>query len=208
MMTTNLTTVFDGDVNMNTSTSFFTLERAIRKTALVNMFRAIVTTLISISLISTISMQATNAATTTNPYGAGAVDPAPANQPILVVSKGSKKVSYTYGQLTALKSSTINIYEPFVKARQNFTVIPLIEFFSAVGISGKDKVKTYALNQYTYVDLASKFNSANALLAIKRNGQPIPYDQGGPIRIIFSDHSSFAKKLIAWNWSIATISVE
>lgn len=141
-----------------------------------------------------------------NPYGSSAVDPAGPNEVIFTVSKGKQKVSYTTSQINKIKSTTISIYEPFLKKRQSFTVIPLRTFFSLVKISGKDKVFTTALNDYVYSNTASKFISAGAYIAIKRNGAPIPYDQGGPVRLVFADTSTWAKNLDAWNWSLASIS--
>ena len=148
------------------------------------------------------------AAESTNPYGTSTVDPAGPNEVIFTVSKGGKKVAFTTSQLNKVKSSRISIYEPFIKKRQSFTVIPLKTLFALVGISGKDKVLTAALNDYIYSNSAEKFNAANAYLAIKRNGKEIPYDQGGPVRIVFADSSNWAKNLDAWNWSLASISVK
>lgn len=150
----------------------------------------------------------TSAAETKNPYGTSTVDPAGPNEVIFTIAKGSKKVEYTSAKLAQVKSSVISIYEPFLKKRQSFTVIPMKTFFSLVGISGNDKVFTKALNDYVYSNTASKFNAANAYIAIKRNGADIPYDQGGPIRIVFSDKSVWAKNLDAWNWSLASITAK
>ena len=148
------------------------------------------------------------AAETTNPYGTSTVDPAGPNEVIFTVSKAGKKVLFTTVKLNKVKSSVISIYEPFLKKRQSFTVIPIKTFFSMVGISGNDKVVTKALNDYIYSNTAAKFLSANAFIAIKRNGVDIPYDQGGPIRLVFADDSKWAKNLDAWNWSLDAISVK
>jgi hypothetical protein len=80
--------------------------------------------------------------------------------------------------------------------------------FALVGISGNDKVATRALNDYVYSNTASKFLAANGYVAIKRNGVDIPYDQGGPIRLVFADNSIWAKNLDAWNWSLSSIAVK
>jgi len=142
-----------------------------------------------------------------NPYGTGTIDPAAPNEVILTITKGSRKVEFAYPRLQKLKLSTITIYEPFLKKRQSFSVVPLKTLFVFAGISGKDHVKTTALNDYTFAETAENFISAGAYLAIKVNGQPIGYDQGGPIRLIFSDKSKWSKNLDAWNWSLASISV-
>jgi hypothetical protein len=45
------------------------------------------------------------------------------------------------------------------------------------------------------------------LIATRRDNAPIPYDQGGPIRIVFPDGAPLSSVLDAWNWSLATIDV-
>lgn len=161
--------------------------------------------LLSFSLLTDIPA---SAAKKTNPYGATNVDPAPANSPILLLSKGSKSVIFSLQQLQALKSSVITINEPFVKKRQSFRVIALSELFKLVGIVGTDKVQTLALNDYLYTNIAEEFLSAGGYLAIARDGLDIPYDQGGPIRIIFPSKSKWQKFLDPWNWSLKEISVK
>ncbi len=143
-----------------------------------------------------------------NPYGTSTVDPAGPNEIIFTVSKGNKKAEFAYARIQKMKSKTISIYEPFLKKRQTFTVVPLKNFFALVGIIGQDKVMTVALNDYIYTNTAAQFISAGAYIAIKRNGVDIPYDQGGPLRLVFADDSRWAKNLDAWNWSLAAIRVK
>ena len=164
--------------------------------------------ILALALSVTSAFTYPSSAAENNPYGISTVDPAGPNEIIFTVSKGSKKTSFAYPRLLKMKSSTISIYEPFLKKRQTFTVIPLKNFFALVGIAGKDKVSTVALNDYIYSNTASEFISAGAYIAIKRNGVEIPYDQGGPIRLVFSDKSKWAKNLDAWNWSLAAIRVK
>jgi hypothetical protein len=143
-----------------------------------------------------------------NPYGTGTIDPAAPNEVILTITKGSKKVEFAFPRLQKMKQGNISIYEPFLKKRQSFSVIPLKNLFNLAGIAGKDRVKTAALNDYVFTETAENFIAADAYLAIKVNGQPIGYDQGGPIRLIFSDKSKWSKNLDAWNWSLVSISVK
>ncbi len=147
-------------------------------------------------------------AETKNPYGTLTIDPAGPNEVIFTVSKGDKKALFTTIRLSKMKSSVISIYEPFLKKRQRFTVIPIKNFFTFVGISGRDKVLTIALNDYVYSNTAANFLANNAYIAIKRDGVDIPYDQGGPLRIIFADNSKWAKNLDAWNWSLTALTVK
>ncbi len=158
--------------------------------------------------LSVLHSPAAFSADAVNPYGASSVDPAGPTEIIFSVSKKGKIVSFSTVKLGTLKSSVISVYEPFLKKRQKFTVIPMKTFFSLVNISGIDKVRTTALNDYVFTETAANFVAANGYIAIKRNGIDIPYDQGGPVRIIFGDKSKWAKNLDAWNWSLASLSVK
>jgi len=163
--------------------------------------------LTSLTLMTAFASPAT-VASEKNPYGAAPVDPAGPNEILLTITKGSRQADFAYPKLLKLKQSTIKIYEPFLKKRQSFTVVKLSTLFNFVGISANDAVVTTALNDYIFTAKASQFLAADAYLAIKRNGKEIEYDQGGPIRLIYSDKSKWAKNLDAWNWSIASISVK
>lgn len=143
----------------------------------------------------------------TNPYGAGTVDPAGPNESILVITTPAKTQKFTLKELLSLKPIKISIFEPFVKKRQQFTVISFAAIFKKMGIKPSDKVVTRALNNYEYANTASEFTSATGYLAIKRNGADIPYDEGGPLRLVFPDSSRWSKSLDPWNWSLASITV-
>ncbi len=166
------------------------------------VFTAIIFTLIIAHLPTA------TAAKDKNPYGTNTIDPAPANSPILTVVNGSVSKDYTLKDLHGFRMRDISIYEPFLKKRQVFTVISLSEIFSKNGIGKSAKVNTVALNDYAYSNTAKNFTKNSGYLAIAREGKEIPYDQGGPIRIVFSDKSKWAKNLDAWNWSIRKITVK
>ena len=163
--------------------------------------------IIAISL-SALSLNPAAATDKSNPYGTSTIDPAGPNDIIFSITKGKVRFTYTTAQLNKLKTSDISLYEPFLKVRQRFSVISMQYFLKKIGASGSDKVFTNALNDYIYENTATKFIQANAFIAVKRNGQAIPYDQGGPIRIVFADNSTWAKNLDAWNWSLSSITVK
>jgi hypothetical protein len=126
---------------------------------------------------------------------------------VLVMAGGSAgKVSLTYDELNKLATKTITINEPFVKQQQTFTGVALADLFAKAGITESVNVDTVALNDYHYLNTAGAFTGSNALLATQRNGQPIPYDAGGPIRIVYPDGTPLAPVLDAWNWSLSSIS--
>ena len=161
-----------------------------------------------LTILATASLPISVSTAAANPYGTATIDPAAPNEVILTITKGKTKTAFAFPRLEKMKYKTITIYEPFVKQRQRFTVIPLAMLFTLAGISGDDKVLTTALNDYRFSATAQQFIDAGAYLAIRKDGAPIGYNQGGPIRIIYSDKSKWAKNLDAWNWSIESISVK
>ena len=52
---------------------------------------------------------------------------------------------------------------------------------------------------------AGAFTDSAGMLAIAQSGGPVPYDQGGPIRIVFPDGTALSSVLDAWNWSLSGI---
>lgn len=144
---------------------------------------------------------------TTNPYGAPAIDPAGPDEPILKVDGGSTPLALTMDQLNALGSTEITIDEPFVKKRQTFRGVTLATVLQKAGVPDTATIDTVALNDYRYASAVAPMIGSQALIATERDGAPIPYDQGGPIRIVFPDGTPLSTVLDAWNWSLASITV-
>ena len=92
--------------------------------------------------------------------------------------------------------------------RQTFTVVPLAKIFKLANIPDSATIISDALNDYIYTNTAKNFTDSNGQLAIARFSGPIPYDQGGPIRIIFPDKTPLAANLNAWNWSLDILKVK
>lgn len=164
--------------------------------------------LITLLALAVTSATITGAVAEKNPYGGIAVPPPAPNEIIFKVTNASKTLSYSMNSLRALSPKKITIYEPFVKKNQTFTAIPLSALFLKSKIAGKASVRTIALNDYVYANTAKNFLAANAQLAIALDGKPIPYDLGGPIRLIYPKDSVWSKNLDAWNWSLSSISVK
>lgn len=154
------------------------------------------------------SIAASPSPSTTNPYGGVKVDPLGPNETILTISKGKIVKRLSLNDLLALNPKEISIYEPFIRKRQKFTAVKLSQLFKLVAISNSNRVSTIALNDYVYANSAKSFLSADGYLAIKRDGKLIPYDQGGPIRIIYPDSSRWSKFLDPWNWSLSRITAK
>lgn len=144
---------------------------------------------------------------TSNPYGAPPIDPPAPDEPVLAVTGGSTQLSLTMDRLEALGDTTITVDEPFVKKRETFSGVPLAAVLAEAGIPPDATIDTVAINAYHYTSVAEPMIDSQALIATKREGEPIPYDQGGPIRIVFPDGTPLSSVLDAWNWSLSAINV-
>ena len=147
--------------------------------------------------------------TTKNPYGADIqVDPPAPGESVLTVTGPAGEKTYSLEQIEALGPQTVTINEPFVNKKQTFTAVPLEALIAPSGLTGSQMIDTTALNEYKYSNTAQSFVDGGALLAYELDGKPIPYDQGGPVRIIFADDAPGASNLDAWNWSLSSISAQ
>lgn len=139
-------------------------------------------------------------------YGSFPIDP-PAGDEIVLTIHGATTVTYTMDELFARATTDVTLFEPFVRRDETFAVIELFELLQEAGLADDDHVETVALNDYRYSQRVGDLRENTALLAVSRNGEPIPMDAGGPIRIVFADDSGFSGELDAWNWSLYLIQV-
>ena len=158
------------------------------------------------SAASSAASTASPSPSSSNPYGVLTVDPPGPTEAVLTVTGGSAgPVALTLAQLEALGTETVTIDEPFVKQRLTFTGVPMAKVLEKAGIPDGANITTKALNDYEYANVASAFTGSHAIIATKRGDEPVPFDAGGPIRIIFPDGSALTSTLDAWNWSLASI---
>lgn len=152
---------------------------------------------------------ASPSASSTNPYGdPPKVDPPGPNDAVLTVAGGSAgPTSWTMKQLESLGERTLTIDEPFAKERETFSVVPLSTVLAKAGIASGACINTIALNDYRYRNDAGQFLGSQAAIATRLSGQPIAFDRGGPIRIVFPDGTAMGSNLDAWNWSLSRIEV-
>lgn len=139
-------------------------------------------------------------------YGGFAIDP-PADDEIVLTIGTENPVDFSYAELQQLATVEIEILEPFVEERQSFRGVPLVDLLERAGVPVDGRIETVALNDYRYADSVAQWVDNEALLAVFRDGELIPMDQGGPIRIVFAEDSPAFDLLDAWNWSLRSIVV-
>lgn len=141
-----------------------------------------------------------------NAYGGFPIDP-PADDEVVLTIEAETSVDFSYAELQELASVEIEILEPFVDEEQSFRGVPLAELLDRAGVPADARIETIALNDYRYADTVGQWVDNDALLAVFRDDELIPMDQGGPIRIVFDEDSPAFDLLDAWNWSLRTITV-
>lgn len=140
----------------------------------------------------------------TNPYGGFPIDP-PADDEVVLTVVGDQSVDFTYAELKDRSTVDVTIVEPFVDRTETFSGVPFADLVASAGIADDATVSTVALNGYVYDDTAAALIGADALVAVLRDGEPIPMDEGGPIRLVFATDSTYYEFLDAWNWSLRSI---
>lgn len=139
-----------------------------------------------------------------NPYGSFPVDP-PAVDDTVLTLRADGSTDLSLADLRAMPAVQITIVEPFVQEELTFQGVELQYVLQGAAISSASRIETEALNDYIYADSASALIDAGAILAYSEGGNPIPMDEGGPIRLVFAEDSSYFSNLDAWNWSLRTI---
>lgn len=139
-------------------------------------------------------------------YGSFPIDP-PAGDEVVLTIDGATTVTFTMDELFARATTDVTLFEPFVRRDETFAVIELFALLQEAGLTDDDHVETVALNDYRYSQRVGDLRENTALLAVTRDGEPIPMDAGGPIRIVFANDSEFSGELDAWNWSLYLIQI-
>ena len=110
-----------------------------------------------------------------------------------------------FATLDGIAHTTLTVREPFLKRDVTFTGVPMGELLSRAGAEPASKsLYQHALDDY-HVDLSFAGVAADAMLATRANGKPIPIADGGPIRIVFTSGSKLGALTDNWVWSIESI---
>jgi hypothetical protein len=139
-----------------------------------------------------------------NPYGGFPIDP-PADDEVVLSIDGNPGLELTYAEMQARATVTYDIVEPFVARAESFTGVLLSDLAQEAGLPADAQVTTLALNGYEYADSLATLVDSDAMIAVFRDGEIIPMDEGGPIRLIFPAGSAYYEFLDAWNWSLRNI---
>jgi len=127
------------------------------------------------------------------------------SETVVLSIDAEESTDYTLADLGAFTPVVITIDEPFIQETVEFTGVWMADLFDDAQVPTDNTVDTVALNDYIYTDTVDNLVANRAILAYLANGQPIPVEEGGPIRIVFADDSPYFTVLDAWNWSLREI---
>ena len=90
-----------------------------------------------------------------------------------------------------------------------FQSVPLRNLLTLAGVSADATIlHSVALNDYV-VDLPAEIAASSGTYLALRNddGSAISLEDGGPIRVVFTDNAKGASSENYWIWSLATVTV-
>lgn len=103
----------------------------------------------------------------------------------------------------------VTLYEPWVKQELNFEGVWLADLLAVARADPQARtVHVTALDDYQVELAISDVMAGGVLLATRNgNGQPIPIEDGGPVRIVFAGGVPAGESADQWIWSLSTIDV-
>jgi hypothetical protein len=121
--------------------------------------------------------------------------PRPSQRPVLTIT-GKIRVTnegdtaiFDRALLEGLGSATITTVTPWYDGPVRFDGVPMAKVMEAVGASG-ETLTAIALNDYSTDIPIADFARFNVILAMHRNGSPMPVSDRGPLFIIYPYDSS------------------
>ena len=129
--------------------------------------------------------------------------PAPSGDVVLtVVPEGDAPVDWDIDALRMLPQQQLTLFEPFIDQERTFSGPLWWDVLRASGVEPGRDVDLIALDDYTASLPADREVLAQTLLAVTDQGERIPIDAGGPVRLVYPDGDPLADNPNNWIWSI------
>ncbi len=115
----------------------------------------------------------------------------------------------TIKQIESAGLVTIQAYNPYDKKTDSYSGVWLDQLVKKFSRPGIKSVTTIAIDDYEAEFLADEWGQAKILLATRKNGEYIGYEQKGPLRVIYPDYDPdkqfYQESLAKWVWMINKI---
>lgn len=129
--------------------------------------------------------------------------PVPDGEVVLTVTPSDgEAVDWDRTALEMLPQRELTIFEPFIDEERTFTGPLWWDVLRASGVEAGRDVDLVALDDYTASLPADPTVLERTVLALTDQGEPIPVDGGGPVRLVFPDEDPLADNANNWIWSI------
>ncbi len=146
---------------------------------------------------------------------AATIDPLPApTDDVVLTIKGatrpnvSNHVEADIAGIESLGTETVQVDEPFVNERIEFTGVRVDDLFAAAGVDLDATLVWTALDDYQVNFTGGQAAAENAILATRIDGEPIDLIDGGPVRVVFTDpDGELGRDTNQWIWSLHLIEV-
>lgn len=135
--------------------------------------------------------------------------PEPTGEVVLTVVTDDAEHDWDVATLAELPEQDLRITEPFVDEEHTYTGPLLGDVLRASGVdlAAGDTVEVLALDDFV-ADLALDGETLDGLvLAHAEDGDPIPIEAGGPIRLVFPPDNPAGENPNNWVWSVRTATV-
>jgi len=119
------------------------------------------------------------------------------------------RVELDLGAIESVGTVTVFVDEPFVNETLRVTGVRVDHLLGAAGVDPEAELLWTALDGYTVGFSRAAAAAEDTILAIKIEGQSIPIEEGGPVRVMFpSAEGPLGRDTNQWIWSVHDISVK
>jgi DMSO/TMAO reductase YedYZ molybdopterin-dependent catalytic subunit len=135
--------------------------------------------------------------------------PKPTGTSVLEITRpGAEPVLADFATLDHLATKTYKIVEPFEKKIIAFTGVELWTVLAGAGVpTTATEVLLTALDDYEVHLSVADIRKGGVILSTRADGEVIPLDHGGPMRLVFLDGVEAGSNPDQWIWSIKHIAV-
>lgn len=136
--------------------------------------------------------------------------PAPTEEVVLTVTVGGESHDWDLPTLGLLEQHDLTILEPFVDEEHTYTGPLWADVLRASGtdLAAADSAELVALDDYVADIPVGAETLDGLLLARLEDGDPIPIEAGGPIRLVFPPDNPAADNTNNWIWSLRHATVD
>lgn len=135
--------------------------------------------------------------------------PAPDGEAVLTVSTDGEAHDWDLATLELLEQHDLSIREPFVDEDHTYTGPLWADVLRASGVdlAAAETAEMVALDDFVADIPATPTALDGLLLAHLEDGEPIPIETGGPIRLVFPPDNPAGDNANNWIWSVRRATV-